>query len=469
MPGTTERADVAVLGGGPGGYVAALCAAQRGARVVLVEKDRVGGTCLNVGCIPAKVLTTAAELLLHCRRAGEFGISLSELSVNLSALMAYKRSTVDQLVAGVEQLLRARRVTVVRGEARLVRPDTFSVSRGNEYREVSANHIILAPGSIAAQPPIEGRSLEGVITSTEALDIEMVPARLIVVGGGVIGLEFACIYQALGSQVTVLEMAPALLPGATDENIAKRLQILLRRSGMTIQTGATVQRIATTGRALRVHASGSAGDSAFEGDKVLIATGRWANTCSMGFGELDLRMSGRNIVADDRMATNLPNVWAIGDAVGGWMLAHKAMVEGRVVAENVTGGRRRIDYRSVPNVIFTRPEIASVGLTEAQASASGVDTKVSQFAFSANPRARILGETDGIVRLICETGSGRVVGAHMMGPHATDLIAEAALAVQLGATADDLAWTTHAHPTLPEAMLEAALGFRNAAIHMQSH
>ena len=188
----------------------------------------------------------------------------------------------------------------------------------------------------------------------------------------------------------------------------------------------------------------------------------------MGFAELGLRMNGRAIAVDERLATNLPNVWAVGDAIGGWMLAHKAMVDGRVAAENATGGQRQVDYRSVPNVIFTRPEVASVGLTEAQARGSGAEVKVTQFPFSANPRARILGETDGLVRLICEAGSGRILGVHLLGPHVTDLIAEGALAVQTGATADDLAWTTHAHPTLPEAMLEAALGFREAALHIQT-
>jgi dihydrolipoamide dehydrogenase len=464
MSEISEIADVAVLGGGPAGYVAALAAARRGARVILIEKQRVGGTCLNIGCIPTKVLTTAADLLVHCRKASDFGLSVPNASLNLPGLMAYKQTTVDQLVSGVEHLLRARRVTVVHGEARLAHPGLLSVSGNEAISVIPAKHIILAPGSVAADLPVEGHDLPGVITSTEALNLETVPARLVVIGGGVIGLEFACIYEALGSQVTVLEMTSTLLPGATDEPIARRLQSILRRRGITIQTGAAVQRITRAGDALGVYAS----ESVFEADKVLIATGRWPNTSAFNHSNLGLRMSGRAIVVDDRMATNLPNVWAIGDAVGGWMLAHKAMVEGRVVAENITGGCRRADYRSVPNVIFTRPEIASVGLTEAQARASGVDIKVSQFMLSANPRARILGETDGIARLICEAGSGRVLGVHLLGPHATDLIAEGALAVQLGVTADDLAWTTHAHPTLPEAMLEAALGFRDAAIHMQS-
>jgi dihydrolipoamide dehydrogenase len=466
---TNKKFDIAVLGGGPGGYVAALSAARLGASVVLVEKERVGGTCLNVGCIPTKALAITADLLVRCRRASEFGLSIPEVAVDLPALMNNKRTIVEQLVGGVEQLLKTRHVTLLRGKAHIIRPGALSVEDGQAgQQEVLANHIILAPGSITAELPIEGRDLPGVVTSTEAMDIDTVPTRLVVVGGGVIGLEFACIYESLGSQVTVLEMAQSILPEGTDEVIAKRLHILLRRRGMTIQTGTTVERIEKVGETLRVFTSGSSGETVYEGERVLMATGRWPNTQAMGFTDVGLRMNGRAIAVDERLTTNLPNVWAIGDAVGGWMLAHKAMVEGRVAAENASGGKRQIDYRSVPNVIFTRPEVASVGLTEAQAREEGADVKVSQFAFSANPKARILGESDGLVKLVCEAGSGRILGAHLLGPHVTDLIAEAALAVQMGATADDLAWTTHAHPTLPEAMLEAALGFRDAAIHMHT-
>ena len=469
MTPLTDTPDVAILGGGPGGYVAALVAAQRGAQVVVIEKERVGGTCLNVGCIPTKVLTTATGLLVQAKRAGDFGLEIPEATVNLAALMASKRKTVDQLVDGVEQLLKARRITLVRGEARLLKADTLTINDGKGGQsEISAKRIILAPGSVTAMPPIPGSNLPGVVTSTAALNIEMVPARLVVVGGGVIGLEFACIFEALGSQVTVLEMTPVILPGATDEALAKRLQLVLRRRGMEVRTNAVVQRIESNNGILRVFSETAGVETATDCERVLLATGRWPNTHGMGFEELGLRMNGRAIAVDDRLATNLPNVWAVGDAIGGWMLAHKAMVDGRVAAENATGGQRQVDYRSVPNVIFTRPEIASVGLTEAQARAAGGEFKVTQFPLSANPRARILGETDGMVRLICEAGSGRILGVHLMGPHATDLIAEGALAVQTGATADDLAWTTHAHPTLPEAMLEAALGFRDAAIHLHS-
>jgi dihydrolipoamide dehydrogenase len=434
-------ADLAILGGGPGGYVAALVAARRGARVVLVEKERLGGTCLNIGCIPTKALATAAELLVQARSARALGVSIPQATVDLPGLMTSKQQTVDQLVGGVEQLLKARRVSVVRGAARLGSPNTLVVEAENGPLLVRAKRLILAPGSVTAQPPIEGLGLPGVITSTEALNIEAVPQRLVVVGGGVIGLELACIYEAFGSRVTVVEMTADVLPGAADETLAKRLQVILKRRGMTIHTSTAVSRIEQRAGTLAVHATSPAGDLVVEGERVLVATGRWPNTRGMGFEEAGLRFNGRALAVDDHMATSLPNVWAIGDAVGGWMLAHKAMVEGRVAAENVTGGDRKVDHRSVPNVIFTHPELASVGLTEAQARAQVGDVKVTQFPFSANPRARILAQPDGMVRLVCEAATGRVLGVHILGPRATDLIAEGALAVQVGATADDLAWT----------------------------
>jgi dihydrolipoamide dehydrogenase len=463
-----EQIDVAVLGGGPGGYVAAIAAAQRGARVTLVEQAKVGGTCLNVGCIPTKALATSADFLVRAKRAQEFGVAIPSATVDLPGLMRYKQAIVDQLVGGVEQLLRARHVRMLRGHGQLIEPHTLVVEAADGVQQISAPQVILATGSLPLEPAIEGRTLPGVVGSTGALDINEVPDKLVVIGGGVIGLEFACIYEALGSQVTVLEMASSVLPIGVDETIAKRLQVLLRRRGMQIHTGVTVQQIQRIDDTLQVVAESAGGPTVFHADRVLIATGRRPNTDNAGLVQAGVALQGRAIAVDEHLQTNLPGVYAIGDAVGGWMLAHKAMVEGRVAAENATGGQRKIDYRSVPNVIFTRPEVACVGLTEAEARRQGADVKVSQFAFSANPKARIVGESDGLVRMVCEAGSGRVLGVHMLGPHATDLIAEGALAVQMGLSADELAWTTHAHPTLPEAMLEAALGFREAAIHVHS-
>lgn len=280
-----------------------------------------------------------------------------------------------------------------------------------------------------------------------------------------IGLEFASIYEALGSQVTILEMMPALLPSATDESLTKRLAMMLRRRGITIHLRAQVEAIEKSAGALEVQFSGIKGRATVSGNRVLVAVGRWPNTDSLTLKRFGIRLDGRAIAVDETLATEADDVWAIGDAIGGWMLAHSAMEEGRIAAENALGGKHTVDHRSVPNVIFTRPEIASVGLTESQARDQGIEVVVGQFPFSAVPKARILGEGEGLVKLVCKAGSGKVLGVHLLGPHATDLIAEGALAVQLGATAEDLAWTTHAHPTLPEAMLEAALDFSKNAIH----
>lgn len=462
--------DLAILGGGPGGYVAALRAAQLGERVVLIERERVGGTCLNIGCIPTKALTTAAEVLLKAKRARDFGIAISAATPDLPALMAYKQSTVDTLVQGVEYLLQEAGVALWHGEGHLIAPTTIQFRRNTgETVTVTARQVILAPGSITARPPIPGQDLPGVITSTAALDIQELPPHLVVIGGGIIGLEFACIYEALGSQVTVLEMLPVLLASGTDEALARRLALLLRRRGINVITGAEVQSIEASGDRLTVTYRNTQGMVAqVAGERVLLAVGRWPNTENLGLAELGVNRNGRAIAVDEYLATTVPGVWAIGDAIGGMMFAHKAMVDGRIVAENIHGARRKVDYRSVPKVIFTRPEVASVGLTENEARRQGADLKIAQFPFSANPRARILGETDGLVKLVCEAGSGRILGVHLMGPHATELIAEGALAVQTAATADDLAWTTHAHPTLTEAILETALGFHDATLHFHA-
>ena len=289
----TNQFDLAVLGGGPAGYVAALRAAQLGARTALIEKERVGGTCLNTGCIPTKALTTSTELLLKARRAHEFGVAISTVAPDLPALMAYKQGAVDALVGGVEHLLKNAGVTLLRGTGSLSAPTTLRVQPDTgDAVSVSASHVILAPGSVTARPPIAGLDLPGVITSTEALEIADVPARLIVVGGGVIGLEFACIYEALGSQVTILEMMPTLLPGATDEGVAQRLALLLRRRGMGIVTGAQVEAIASSGGGLAATYRDAKGAVLrVEGDRVLAAVGRWPNTEGLGLAEVGVKMS----------------------------------------------------------------------------------------------------------------------------------------------------------------------------------
>ena len=455
-----EEYDLAVLGGGPGGYVAALRAAQLGARVALVEKQWIGGTCLNVGCIPTKALMSSAEAYGEACRGEEFGFTAGPVAPDWPRMVQRKQGIVDALVGGVERLLREQGVRVMRGVGHVRRPGEIEVSRDDGGAEtVMARKLILATGSVPAELPVPGAVLPGVITSTEALSLPEIPASIVIVGGGVIGVEFAALFHALGSRVTVIEMLPTLLAGQTEPTIARRLLALFKRRGIQVLTDSPVQAIEPAeDDHLSVTFSGPKA-GAVTCQRVLVAAGRWPNAA--GLDALDLRRQGRAVWVDGHLATNLPGVYAIGDLIPGPMLAHVAMVEGRVAAENALGGSRAMDYRSTPNVVFTIPEVASVGLTEAQAHEQGAEVKVSQFPLSASARALTLGQPEGLVRLVCEAGSGRVLGMHLLGPRATDLIAEGALAVQVGATADDLAWTVHAHPTLPE----AALGWSDSMIH----
>lgn len=459
-----EPFDVAIVGGGPGGYVAAIRAAQLGARVALVEKQWVGGTCLNIGCIPTKALMSSAEAYLEAQKGDAFGFTASNVSPNWPRMLQRKREIVTGLVGGVERLLQEQAVTLVRGAGRVRRPGEVEVTLNDGgATTVAAQKLILATGSVSAKLPVPGTDLPGVITSTEALDLPEIPQSIVIVGGGVIGVEFAALFHALGSQVTVIEMLPTLLPGQTDEAISKRFAVLLKRRGIDVRIGSPVEAIEPAENGQLTVSFGGRKPGTVAGEVVLNATGRWPYTG--GLEELDVRGEGRAVWVDERLATNLPNVYAVGDLIPGPMLAHVAMVEGRVAAENALGGQRKMDYRSTPNVIFTIPEIASVGLTEAQAREDGADVEVSQFPLRANPRAQTLEQPDGLVKLVCEAATGRILGMHLMGPRATDLIAEGALAVQLGATADELAWTIHAHPTLPEAVLEAALGWSGSMVH----
>lgn len=459
-----ELYDLAIVGGGPGGYVAAIRAAQLGGRVALVEKQWVGGTCLNIGCIPTKALMSSAEAYLEAQRGESFGFTAGQVTPNWPRMLQRKQEIVAGLVGGVERLLKEHAVTLVRGTGRVRRPGEveLTLSDGGTTM-VTARRLILATGSVSARLPVPGTDLPGVITSTEALSLPDIPQSIVIVGGGVIGVEFAALFHALGSQVTVLEMLSTLLPGQTDEAISKRLFTLFKRCGIKVRTRSPVQSTEQRENGQLSVTFGGAKAGAAVGQVVLIAADRWPHTG--GLEELDVRRHGRAVWVDERLATSLPDVYAIGDLVPGSMLAHVAMVEGRVVAENALGGNRKMDYRSTPNVIFTMPEVASVGMTEAQAHEQGADVKVTQFPLRADARAQTLEQSDGLVKLVCEAVSGRILGVHLMGPRATDLIAEGALAVQLGATADDLAWTTHAHPTLSEAVLEAALGWSDSMIH----
>jgi len=458
-----KQYDVAVVGGGPGGYVAAIRAAQLGARVALVEKRKVGGTCLNVGCIPTKALVATAETLVASRKGATLGVSGS-LSLDLGQALGHKDAVVAEMVGGVEHLLAAHGVELFRGVGRLIDARSVAVDTdGTTLHLALARGVILAPGSVPSSPPFAGADLPGVLGSTDALDLREVPGRLVIIGGGVIGVEFASIYSAFGSTVTVLEFLPTLLPGF-DADLGRRLQLAFRRSGIAVQTRSKVEAI-LEGEPLMVRGSGPRGGFEVEADAVLVATGRRPATEGLGLEEAGVPTERGAIQVDGRLESSLPGVYAVGDAVGGAMLAHRAMAHGRLAAENLLGGDRRLDEDAVPSCVFSIPELAAVGLSLAEAERRGLAAEEVSFPFSSNGRALATGEAFGEAKLVCAPGGGRVLGVHVIGPHASDLILEGSLAVRLGLSAADLADTVHPHPTYGEALMEAALGCRGSMIH----
>ncbi|HWQ41571.1 MAG TPA: dihydrolipoyl dehydrogenase [Desulfosporosinus sp.] len=456
--------QVGILGGGPGGYVCALRAAQLGLSVVLIEGERLGGTCLNRGCIPTKALVKSADLWRDIGRAEEFGLFVGEKRVDYAAISARKDSVVNALVGGVEKLMKAANIRVVKGWGEFKEPGRISVTTENGVEHIGVENVVLATGSMPVRIPIPGADLLGVGTSDEILSEIELPKRLIVIGGGVIGLEFASIYQAFGVQVSVVETLPTLLPNL-DEEIPKRLTPLLKRSGMEILTKTSVKEIRLEGENLVVQVEDNKRVREISADRVLLSTGRKPSLRGVDVASLGLETEAGAIKVTAQMQTNLPGVYAIGDAVGGIMLAHVASTEGIIAAEHIRYGSGAMSYRAIPSVIFTHPEIASVGSAEQELKASGKVYRVSKFPFSANGKALALGESAGIVKILADE-EGVIVGASIMGPQASSLISELVVAVEKGLRAEDIARTVHAHPTLPEAIMEAAHGIDGKPLHL---
>ena len=454
--------DIVIIGGGPGGYVAAIRAAQLGAKVAVLEKDRLGGTCLNRGCIPTKALVRSIEVLLEARRANDFGIDISNIQINFPKIMARKRQVVDNLVSGVERLMKTHRISIYKGTGRILSPRQIKV----DGKEIATKKLIIATGSESALLPVPGLDLPGVLTTDDILELKEVPESLIVIGGSHVGVEFACIFSALGSKVTIVKRRPLQLE-PVDEEIGRRFAQTLPRRGIAVKIGAAVKGIRQEGDVLKVVWDTPDGEQGVEGQKVLMATGRQPYTGELGLEEPGIKMDGRAIVVNEQLETNIDGVYAIGDVLGKSMTAHVASYEGEVAVENACGHQRRADYRAVPTCIFTQPEVAGVGITEKEAKENGIPYKVSKFPFVSCGRAVAMDETMGLVKIICDTENGKVLGMHIMGPHAGDLIAEGVLAIQMGATAKDIVYTLHAHPTLPEAVREAAMGQLDGAIHFQ--
>jgi dihydrolipoamide dehydrogenase len=459
-----KRYDIAIIGGGPGGYTAAIRAAQLGASVCLVEKDKVGGTCLNRGCIPTKALLSCTEVLSHIKRAGEFGIRVEGAEADWTQMITRKNQVVEKLVAGVEFLLKSYRVELIRGKASLVGRDLIDVeeSNGGEGR-LGASHIILATGSRPAYIPafdIDGRR---VITSNEALALNELPESLIIVGGGVIGCEFACIFAELGVKITIIEALDRIL-NTEDRQISQRMRGIFRKRGIAIHTNAKITKIEKTPE--QVTAILESGEQ-ISAQKALISIGRALNTQGLGLEEVGIELGPRGeIMVNERMQTNIPNIYAIGDVVGKIMLAHVAARQGMVAAGNIMRQPEVMDYSVVPSAIFTSPEIGSVGLTADKAKEKGHEISLGNFSFMALGKALAMGEAEGTIRIVADAKTDKLLGAQIMGPHATDLIAEVALGISRGATSADIARTIHAHPTLAEGVCEAAEDVHGRAIHV---
>ncbi|VBB04927.1 pyridine nucleotide disulphide reductase class-i signature [Lucifera butyrica] len=460
-----QHFQVVFLGGGPGGYVGALRAAQLGLSVALIEEFRVGGTCLNRGCIPTKTLLKSAELWNEVKKAKEFGIHLGEISFDYAAVMERKETVVNNLVIGIEQLLKAANVAVFRGAGTICEPSRLEVKTEEGVETITADNVVLATGSVPARPPIPGSDLPGVVTSDELLSESSLPESLVVIGGGIIGLEIACLYQTFGVKVSIIEMLPTLLPNI-DAEIVKRLVPLLKRSGIDIYTKTVVKKIIKEQSLAIVVEESNGAIKEIPAERVLIATGRRPNLRGIDVEVLGLKTERGAIVVNNQMQTSIPNVYAIGDVVGGIMLAHVASEEGIVAAENIAGYKAAMDYRAIPSVVFVSPEVATVGVSEQQLKADGVQYKVSKFPFSAIGKAVAMGETLGIVKIVADE-QGVILGGHIMGPQAGNLIQELTVAVEKRLTADELARMVHAHPTLAETVMEAAYGINGKPLHIK--
>lgn len=467
----TQSFDVVIIGGGPGGYIAAIRAAQLGLKTACVEKrGALGGTCLNVGCIPSKALLQSSELYAETKHGlEEHGVKLSGVDLDLAAMMTRKGKVVSQLTGGIEGLFKKNKVTYFKGAGRFVDATTIEVALNDGGTEtIKARETIIATGSTHVDLPGVEIDEKRIVSSTGALEFEKVPGRLVVIGGGVIGLELGSVWSRLGSAVTVVEFMDRITP-EMDGEVSKQFQRILGRQGLKFRLSTKVTGADTSGEAIRLTVEPAKGGDAetIEADAVLVAIGRKPYTEGLGLEAVGIETGPRGrIEVDDHFRTNVPNIRAIGDVIKGPMLAHKAEEEGVIVAEMIAGQSGHIDYNLIPGVIYTWPEVASVGRTEEQLKADGIAYKPGKFPFSANSRARAVGETDGFVKILADAETDRILGAHIIGPDAGTLISELVLAMEFKASAEDIARTSHAHPTLEEAVKEAALAVDGRTLNM---
>jgi dihydrolipoamide dehydrogenase len=461
--------DVIVIGAGPGGYVAAVRAAQLGLKTAIIDKQWMGGVCLNVGCIPSKALLRNAELAHTLRERGkEFGFSFENLVLDYSAAVKRSRSVSDRLTRGVGFLMKKNNIDVHMGTAFLKTGNIVQVTdKDGKVSELTAKNIILATGATASSIPGVAIDGEKVVTFWEAILQSRLPKSVIIIGGGAIGVEFATVWNSYGANVTIVEMLPRIIP-LEDEEVSAELGKAFQKRGIQVLAGHRVLSVETTDSGVRVKVSGEAGEKTLEADQALMAIGFKPNSKGLGLEELGVQISPRGFVdVDERMATNVAGIWAIGDVTGKFLLAHVASAMGVICAENIAGvATVTIDYRMVPRATYCQPQVASFGLTEAQAKEAGYEVKIGRFPFQPNGKALGLGDYAGFVKIITDAKYGEILGAHMIGPEVTELLPELTLAQRSELTIADIARNIHAHPTLSEALMEAAEGAEGHAIHI---
>ncbi|NLI00799.1 MAG: dihydrolipoyl dehydrogenase [Chthonomonadales bacterium] len=460
-------ADVVVIGAGPGGYVAAIRAAQLGGDVVCIERDSKewGGVCLNWGCIPTKTIIASAERYVAAKEAAKLGVITGDVTLDFAKVMARKDKVVQTLRGGVQALLKSNKVRQVIGTASLESADRVKVTAPDgTTQSLRAKAIILATGSEPVRLPIPGLEGEGVWTSNEAVHAPFVPESMVVIGAGAVGLEFAYIFNAFGAKVTVVEVMPEVLPAA-DADVARELRKSLAKQGISFMLDSKVTNVARGGGKLQVTVAGPKGESQLECAVVLVGVGRRPVTAGLGLEAAGVEFGKTGVTVNERMQTNVPGIYAIGDLTGKYPLAHVASHQGIVAAENAMGHSARMSYRAIPAPVFTEPELATVGLTEAQAREAGHDVIVGTFPFRPLGKAMAMDQQDGLVKVVSEKKYGEILGVHIVGPHASDMIHEAVAAIELEGTVDELKHMVHAHPTLPEAIMEAALDVHGMAIH----
>jgi dihydrolipoamide dehydrogenase len=465
-----DKFDVAIIGSGPGGYVAAIRCAQLGMKTALIEKySTLGGTCLNVGCIPSKALLDSSEHFHNAMHSfADHGIDIDTPKVNLAQMISRKNSVVSQTTEGIQFLMKKNKITVFEGFGSFVDDHTIAIKKETEETKISADKVIIATGSKPTELPFAKFDKERIISSTEALNLKEVPKQMIVIGAGVIGLELGSVYARLGSEVTVIEYLDKAIPGY-DSAMSKEITKSLKKLGIKFNFSHKVTEVSSDGKKVSVSATDQKDQEVkFEGDYCLVAVGRSAYTAGLGLENVGIKTDNRGKVeVNEKLQTSKEHIFAIGDVIKGAMLAHKAEEEGVFVAETMAGQKPHIDYNLIPGVVYTWPEVASVGRTEEQIKEAGISYKVGSFPFRALGRARASGDTDGLVKIISDKNTDEILGFHMIGPRAADLIAEGVVAMEYRASAEDIARMSHAHPTFAEAIKEAALAATdNRALHV---